>query len=620
MPLSGSTLYPTNAATSESFATVSGGNIFISENSTVILVVLSETGVASLSHTFELDAGPIALTDSTLYIYRRICTTPGGETYTVTQNSAGRCLLIYYQPGDQLYPVPLVAQSTPTVDGAVANGESLSTGFTAEQAEWNVLVVAAFAAENQTDTTIPTWGLYTNSFTESTERSAAGTGEAKTLACAHSFPQHYGPYETEAVLSTAVAACSTAAVVVAYVGVVDPPYFVTGFEPGTLLGATVGAQPLYSSITGAPTITSSPVASGSYALRCTSTAATCAVGVDPSLMGVPTTPCIGTVKVLSLGALPAADVDLVTLQGSFTSFALRFRASDGVFTADQAGGTGSPSVGPAWTADTFAVLEWMLTSAGVLAWRVNGVAQNTYVGGQVSSFLAAYAGWALNPATADVVYDDWCLSAIAGDYPMGAAKVVLLKVDPAGTVAVNTPTAFSLMSANGTINSTFNVTTARDALDEVPPSIGATADGIVQDAADVAAHVDIPMTTYTLLGGEAVLGLRPVFVGWAVSTTAATLGFRVWNGIVEETLQAGTVNPLFNNSTTAPGWFAKQATLTNFDTQAKLDACQLRVGYSSDATPDIGVQWAGAELAIGSAIAIPGVTKRRRKGKALYRR
>jgi len=251
------------------------------------------------------------------------------------------------------------------------------------------------------------------------------------------------------------------------------------------------------------------------------------------------------------------------------------------------------------------VLEWRYTTSVLCEWQVDGISQPTLA---VSSGFVSqiHVGWALTAATATVDYDDLCISATAGDYPMGATKVLLLT--PAGTAAVNTPTAFSLMSANGTINSTFNVTTARDAVAEVPPSIGASADGFVQDATDTAAHVDIPMSTYTLAGGEAIIGVRVVCCGWAVSTTAATLGFRAYNGTVEEVLQVGTVNPTFSNSATTPGWFAKQCTLTNFDTQAKLDALQVRVGWSSDAAPDIGVQAVYAEVAVAATQQQPAGT------------
>jgi hypothetical protein len=85
--------------------------------------------------------------------------------------------------------------------------------------------------------------------------------------------------------------------------------------------------------------------------------------------------------------------------------------------------------------------------------------------------------------------------------------------------------------------------------------------------------------------------------GWAVSTTAATIGFRAFDGTTETTLLAAA-NPLFDNSTTTPGWVAKMYKPATGWTQAALDALAFRVGFSTDATPDIGVHAVYAEVAV----------------------
>lgn len=113
------------------------------------------------------------------------------------------------------------------------------------------------------------------------------------------------------------------------------------------------------------------------------------------------------------------------------------------------------------------------------------------------------------------------------------------------------------------------------------------------------------MTSYTLAAGESVSGARMLAPGWAVSATAATFGFRYLTTGAEVTLQAGTVDPNFDNSTTAPAWVCKMLTLADVDTQAELDALKFRVGFSSDATPNVGIHAIACEVAIKEATAVP---------------
>lgn len=570
---------------------------------TSILAILSQAGVASLdAGVWELDLGPVALADSFLTVWRRVAEA-AGETVVITQNAAGACVYLQYIMS-ALYQQPPLGASTPTVDGTIGNGETLSTGATAELSDWNVFSLALFASEDLASTTPPTWSGYTNSYAvmAGSARSQTGVGEVKALAGAHVFPRNYGPHETTGTLASA-GSCSAAAAVLVYQGLVDPPYFFTGFEPGTLAGANLGvtAGKLIPLIVGTPTIDTVTPHNGGYLCRMNTTAAVCGVGLSPSTEGQATSPCVFSVAVRFRSALPGADVNLVTLRPvAGADLAVRFRTSDDRFVVGFADGTGTPAEGPTVTTATWYVITGRWTVGATIDWRVDAVTYPQFADSNAQQLSEVYAGWPFHAVTADVDFDDFVLSALSGDYPIDVAKVLLLRVDPAGTVAVTNSASFSTFTNNGTINSTFNVTTARDALDELPPSIGASADGIVQDATDTAGHVDIPLTTYTLAGGESPLGLRAIFCGWAVSGTAATLGFRIFNGTTEQILQAGTVDPQFDNSTTTPAWFAKLANLANFDTQAKLDAAQVRVGYSSDAAPDVGIQWAGAEILIGA--------------------
>jgi hypothetical protein len=99
--------------------------------------------------------------------------------------------------------------------------------------------------------------------------------------------------------------------------------------------------------------------------------------------------------------------------------------------------------------------------------------------------------------------------------------------------------------------------------------------------------MEFPMSTYTLQPGEVIAGVRAVVVGWAATTTAATIGLRGFDGTTE-TVLADAADPNFDNSTTAPGWIAATWNTPGGWTQAKLDAATLRLGFSTDASPAVG--------------------------------
>jgi hypothetical protein len=266
--------------------------------------------------------------------------------------------------------------------------------------------------------------------------------------------------------------------------------------------------------------------------------------------------------------------------------------------------------------NTWAMLEYYANFSGtqyVVKWRLNGVDQTDALS-QTGLTAANIASLYLGPNGADTItcdYDDVAISITSGDWPVGDGKVVLLAVDPAGTVTLSgTAGNFNTFTANGTL-AAWNATTARNNIDEVPPTIGAAADGFVQITLQQTNYVEIPMTTYTLAGGESINGLRMLALGWATSATAGTLGFRAWDGAAETILQAGTVDPNFDNSTTAPAWVCKMYLPSGGWTQAKLNALAFRVGFSSDATPDEGIHaiYAEADIKIG----VPGVLPPRRR-------
>lgn len=386
---------------------------------------------------------------------------------------------------------------------------------------------------------------------------------------------------------------------------------VTGFEFGTTAGWVTGnvGNKIVDTATAGSTVTTSTPRTGTYCLDITASA---------SLQGVEwTTDTIGTNQnrlravfaIRFVGSLPAGGTQ-VAFVDSGNSALIKY---DSVGTQLQVQIEGGSNVNASSTvvADTWYVVEIYLdTSANphTLDWWIDGVAQS-----QATSAVAAATigggfglGWPFSSQTFHCRYDDVVIytdtAAISG--PIGPQKVVLLSVDPAGTFTLvgagATSADFNTFTGNATL-AAWNATTARDNTDEVPPTIGASADGWVQISLDTAAGVSMPMTSYTLQAGETVTGLRMLAPGWAVSGTVTTIGFRSWNGTTETILQAGTVDPQFDNSTTTPAWVCKMCTLADFDTQTELDALEFRVGYSSDGNPDIGIHAIYGELAVKEA-------------------
>ena len=576
--------------------------------STVLILMLAETlmtGPTGLGFAYDAQLnftdGP-GTDGARLGVFRKP-DDPGGVTTWAVPEAVGAWIV--YEVSD-LYPA--VDAEVEITDALVVTGETLWTsvpGYT----DTDIFCLTVWGGEDPSGTTGPTWGSYTNSYTESQEQSVVGVSGTNglTLAAAHRFPGALNA-DCTATLTVSGGHTATAGVIhLAYRSTVDPLIFLTGFGPGTLAGANVGTAKYIPLVTGTPAIVADATTASGFAAELSGTAAVEGLGLDSSIRVAGSDIDVGMVRVKFPGSLPAGDLDLVTWDSAgAVSNAVRFRVSDSKLIVGIAGGGGTPAAGPVVVPDVWYRLDWRLTfSAFTVEWQVDGVVQPTYGIAAGDSLVAVYLGWAQQAATATVRYADWCDSVTPADYPIAETKVVSFLVDPAGTVTVNTAASFSTFTANGTINATFNVTTARDAVKDIPPVIGASAAGFVQDAVDTAGHVDIPMTSYTLLPGEVVMGVRMVVCGWAVSATAATLGFRIFNGTTEELLQAGTVNPLFDNSTTAPGWFAKMATLANFNTQAKLDGMQNRVGWASDATPDIGINATLTEVGIRAAAAGP---------------
>ena len=389
---------------------------------------------------------------------------------------------------------------------------------------------------------------------------------------------------------------------------------VTGFEFGTTTcwANGIAGSRVVDAATGTPAIVTTSPRTGTYCLEITAAAAVENVAwtTDTLTTGQNRGRCVFAVYFPS--SLPAANVVLAEWHSTGWNGELRFNQATGKIAAGMEGGASTD--GPTISPDTWYHIELYYDSSittTAMDWWVDGTAQTQVsraggTAGAVSQFnLGSSASQTLTAR-----YDDLLIDTAAAAIPTqyNKHKVVVLKVDPAGTVTLSGTTGnFNTFTANGTL-AAWNATTARNNIDELPPVFGASADGFCQITLQTTDYVQIPMTSYTLAGGETIAGLRMVAPGWATSTTAATIGFRSWNGTTETTLLAAA-DPGFDNTSTTSAWVCKMCTLADFDTQSELDALVFRVGFAGDATPDIGIHAIYAELAVkessGGATATP---------------
>jgi hypothetical protein len=222
----------------------------------------------------------------------------------------------------------------------------------------------------------------------------------------------------------------------------------------------------------------------------------------------------------------------------------------------------------------------------------------------ISQGLLRLSGNVSQTLTMDV--DDLVATKYYGAYPLGPHKVVLLKVDPAGTPTVSgTSSNFSRFTSNGTLDA-WNAANFRDAVDEVPPTISASADGFVQTATAASDYIELPMQTYTCSATEYIADVRVVVPLWGgTGAGTGTLGIRGYDGTTEAALVPASASydaaSPTATSATDPLWATKVWHPTGGWTQAKLDAAAIRVGFSTDAAPDMGVHAVYLEAAIGKA-------------------
>jgi hypothetical protein len=540
-----------------------------------------------------------------------------GET-SWTFTSAGTTPTLWYATElsniDVTTPVDATAGVT---TNAIGNGGTSSTGTTALNAGLSTVAFAVFGV----NVAGGSWSGYTNGFEEVADLNAAA---GQTLGVARLFENSTTRTFQSTATLTAGGSSTADAVMVAFRAadspIVAPLVHLLGFEWGTHGGINshTGSTNMTSSpLTGAPSgtfgtnylIQAGSARASSYGLRIVQAGAAAYVrcgniSTSYSALGfnVRVVSATGTVVVADLNTNGLAAAAQLLYDSAATKFGVRV------------GSTGTTS----WQSGTTALNTWVWidlrvktdTTTWHAEWRIETGA-NTYTDqtaadltGQATVTLQAtllLGGNAAQTMTAD--YDDLVMSTYYVAYPLGPHQIRLLTVDPAGTPTVSgTTTNFSVFTANGTLGA-WNATNARNAVDEVPPTISASADGVTQTASAATDYIEFPMSTYTLGPTEFVNGVRMLAPLWSgTGAGAGDLAIRGYDGTTETALAtASQITPGAPTaiSATVPVWRCAMWQSTNGWTQAELDAAALRVGFSGDATPDMGVEAVYLEVAVG---------------------
>jgi len=571
---------------------------------TVLLAVTCHAQTVATPSGFVRDT-PAPADTNRLHLFRRSGVPADETSWTLTPVASAPVAWVALEVSglDASFPLDIS-----TAIRLTTSGTSLPLDVSSSSSSTYDGVAVVLHAASLNGGTPPTFSAQTNGYAEVVDQGQAGASNSVGITVSRKFSQTLGQFNGEFACTATVSASVTPGVAWGVVysaagarqaaNIVD----MASFDWGTTAGLTVGANPLFHSSVGSPEIVTTAPRNGTHHLRLQASAA--AESVTRTIPGP--APSVGVIRVNVRfpTSLPGADLELFALVGQTNSVVVRY-----VSASQKLGvkiGTGAEQLSAATvTADTWHAvdLRWDPRAATHTAdWQLDGVdqAQASFSAGASELLVSWRLGWTA-ASTGEVFYDDVVLAVTGGNYPLGDHKVVLLAVDPAGTLTVSGSAAsFSTFTNNGTINSTFDATTARDAIDEVPPTVGATADGFVQDATAANDYVEIPMATYNASGTASIRTVRMLAVGWAASGTAATIGFRSWDGTTESGLLSG--DPGFDNSTTAPAWVVVNVPRpTGGWTQAKLDALAFRVGFSTDAAPDIGIHAVYAEVAVAVA-------------------
>lgn len=375
----------------------------------------------------------------------------------------------------------------------------------------------------------------------------------------------------------------------------------TGFEYGTAVGVGTGGPGPFDGITGAvgtdlQVVAGTPVV-GSFVGQVTTLNNKCYFW-NTTTLGAAKTEIVVSFRFM-FSTLPGAanDFNAIDVAASSDRAGFYYDPADQkvhawITSATQA--SSSTIVANTWYTISFRYS--CASNPNTLDWTFNGVTQTSVSNALGASTIARYALGNRGGGTGVVNFDDVAVSSTSADYPLPIYQVRMVGVDTGGTTTqIGTANATVRFTANGTLDGTHNSAAILTALSEVPPLLGSTSSGVAQQTAGAGNAVEIPMSTYTLAGGETIAGCRLYLAGWAASALAANLGMRAWNGTAETILHGDTAATGFD-STTAGAWYAFM--YGGVTDQTTLNALTIRMGYSTDVSPVIGAHAVYAEILI----------------------
>lgn len=605
---------------------------------TVIVVIYTTATVTAIPAGFEFDAQGAG----TIHFMRKsnVGAAETSWTFTLNTSSDSAWYVVEMFGVDDVEPFEVSSSNT----GTLTTGQTLNTDLTADTPGQSTFALACHASTTSTGGITQSWGSQTNGFEEIAEVESAGTTHPRLVVARKFVDGVSTQYGSTATLTHNLGSGMTAKARVCVwradgTHISAPIGFFTGFEQGTHGGlanvsaAVANYQIMATAV--APTgtwgthylIQAGSARNGAYGLRITTSAASCYVPFRdvtwkaPALgFNVRVVSATGTVNVATVETDGTDDVHLV-YNASTTKYGLRW-------------GSGTVSYQAGTTAlNTWVWIDIRLQVGGTSTWHADWrieTGTDTYsdeasptdlTGLGTTNFVVRYGlGQITGTQTVTMDFDDIVESKYYPAYPLGPHVVVPLKVDPAGTATVSGTTGnFNVFTANGTL-AAWNATNARNAIDELPPTVSASADGVVQITTAASDYMQFPMETYTCAEKEFIAAVRMVASMWGGAGSATgTLAIKGYDGTTEFELVANTLvydaaSPTAL-SATDPIWHARVWTSGPGWTQTELDNAALRVGYSSDATPDMGISAIYLEVAIG--VAMQAVVHRLEEDKAI---
>jgi hypothetical protein len=520
------------------------------------------------------------------------------------------------------------------VSGTESAVASRTTGPTDPTPCFDNLAFAVWAATSA-DTTIPVLSGYTNGFAEVAQVSRVGSTRAFTMAVAVAPSLLVGSLESTASISPSSAAYAGMVVLFAD-GARSAPDIaaMTGFEFGTATGITAGSTTYlgtapFDTVVGSPAVVTTNPRSGAYCAELSSVAAAeyltwgC---VGPDVMGTiqPTQffPLVGYLNVYLPTPLPGADVELASCEaGSLANgMTVWYRSASQKIGVKV--GTGTEVLSDATVAaDTWISIDFRWDprfTNHLVDWRIDYNSSTSDATPPVPQTQAVGAGTSLadptlfrlgwsTAKTATVRIDDPVVSKLWGSYPIGDTRIVAVGPDQADTpTIVGTSTNFKTFTGGpaGTL-STWSAATTRSALNEIPPSVGSgVGTGLLQVTAAAGDYCEIPMATFTAAPNNVLRAVRWYAAACAASTAVATLSVKSVDSGGTMVSEVGQFAAAHGLDATTLRWLSRMHRGTDSFyqiTQARMDGLKLRVGYSGDATPDIGVHAVLAEVAYSPA-------------------